>query len=62
MSEEAKTLDLDIDQLKDDLYREVIIHQNIGTKEAKPCNRGSCHLNIVFNDAANKQLEKKNDS
>ena len=51
-------IDLDIEQLKKDLYKEVIIHQNVGTGDTKPCNRGSCHLNIAFDLAAKKQMEE----
>ena len=52
----SKTIDLDIEQLKNELYKEVVIHQNIGTEDNKPCNRASCHLNIVFDLAAKRQI------
>lgn len=52
-------LDLDIEQLKTELYKEVIIHQNVGTGDAKPCNRGSCHFNIAFHNAAMRVKENK---
>ena len=51
-----KTVDLDIERLKSDLYAEVIIHQNVGTGEQKPCNRATCHLNVAFDLAARRQL------
>ncbi len=54
-----KTTNLNIKQLKNDIYKEIMIHQNIGTKDMKPCNRGSCHLNIVFHEASLKQMNNK---
>ena len=54
----SKVIDLDIEKLKNDLYKEVVIHQNIGTEDNKPCNKGSCHLNIVFDLAAKRQMEE----
>ena len=55
----SNIIDLDIEQLKADLLNEVAIHQNIGTDGQKPCNRGSCHLNIVFHKAAMRQKKEE---
>lgn len=45
---------MDIKRLKNDLLLEVVLHQN-GDETEKACNRGSCHLNKVFDRAAKRQ-------
>lgn len=50
-------INVDSDKFKEDLLREVALHQNGDGKDQKACNRGSCHLNIVVNKAALRQSE-----
>ncbi len=54
----GKKIELDMEQLKDDMMMEVVIHQN-DTSMGKECKRGSCHLNEAFDRAAKRQKLKK---
>ncbi len=50
----------DIEQLKKDIITEIVVHQH-DTAMGKACNKTSCHLNIAFNNAANRQRTIKRD-